>query len=238
MAERAYRLSGAEKTRLTAGLEAGFTVPIIDDVEDYVWEAIFHHVKGIDIPDPITEGRTKRLFDAVTPDGRGWSLKTVVWAHREVGAPVEFVIQRADIFAKAAQLGYLSGLSATSEVEHLGAALIEHWNQKYKLDSGVQGVKDARLAILLKDVTRKKFTYIELEYPPLSPEDYTWSWSRKGGRGLKGHKDGKVRFKWYYGQKQLFEVIAIPPEAYSFALNWRRATLRDFVNKVGLTLAK
>jgi hypothetical protein len=102
MAERAYPLTQVEKARLRLTLAAAFTVPIIDDVEDFVWEAVFHHVKNIRLPDPITEGRTKLLFDAVASDGRGWSLKTLLWNQHLPGSNFEFVIQRADVFKKAA----------------------------------------------------------------------------------------------------------------------------------------
>jgi hypothetical protein len=66
-----YPLTKAEKTRLHESLEAAFTIPLIDDVEDFVWEAVFHYVKEIPLPDPIAEGHSKKLFDAVVPDGRG-----------------------------------------------------------------------------------------------------------------------------------------------------------------------
>jgi len=48
---------------------------------------------------------------------------------------------------------------------------------------------------------------------------------------LKGSKDGVTRFKWYHGQKQLFEIFQIPKEAYNLQVNWKRATLKDFVEK-------
>ena len=131
MAEKAYSLTDGEKARVRAGLLAAFTVPLIDDVEDYVWEAIFHHVKGIRLVDPITEGRTKQLFDAVAPDGRGWSLKTY-WPNQAVGSSFEFVIQRADVFKKAVELGFKSGLTAKSVPNDLGKALVRHWNAKFQ----------------------------------------------------------------------------------------------------------
>ena len=228
----AYSLSAEEKKRLAAGLTAAFVTPIIDDVEDFVWEAVFHYVKGIKLYDPYTVGRTKQLFDAVGPGGCSWSLKTLVWPSLEVGSKFEFVIQRADIFKKAELLGF-SELSRQSSAADLGAALIRHWNAKFDIDSEAQKVKDPRLAVLLKQRDRKRFTYIETPYERLNEKEFTWKWTetKEGteGAGLQGTKNGAVRLKWYFGQKQLFEVCTIPAEAYTFTLDWARMSLPDFV---------
>ncbi len=231
MAEKAYSLTEAEQARLRAALLAAFSVPIIDDVEDYVWEALFHHVKAIKLADPITEGRTKKLFDAVAPDGRGWSLKTLVWDNQAVGSNFEFVIQRADVFKKAVELGFEKGLHPKSATNDLGNALVRHWNAKFTKDSKAQKVTDPRVCILLKDSARRNFTYVEFGYPSLKENDYTWQWSKQDGFGLKGFKGDTTRFKWYHGQKQLFEVFQIPHEAYKFKVDWKRASLKDFVEK-------
>ena len=238
MADRLHLLSNDEKSLLRAGLEASFTVPIIDDVEDFVWEAIFHYVKGVRLPDPITEGRTKQLFDACADDGRGWSLKTLLWDRQDPGSSFEFVIQRANIFKKAAELGFPKGLTPRSEVADLGAALIRHWNKKFQTDLASQRVKDPRIAMLLKNRARDHFVYMEFDYPPLDERDYTWEWSTKEGLGLKGYAARRVRLKWYHGQKQLFQVYEVPVEGYSFNLDWQRASLADFVQKVRRALAR
>lgn len=238
MAEKSYSLTETEKRKLRCGLLAAFSVPLIDDVEDYVWEAIFHYVKGIRLADPIREGRTKQLFDAVSPDGRGWSLKTLVWANQAIGSNFEFVIQRADIFKKAVELGFKRGLHAKSDTNDLGRALVMHWNAKFQRDSEAQEVTDPRVCILLKDLARRNFTYVEFGYPSLKPSDYTWSWSKQDGVGLKGFKDGVTRFKWYHGQKQLFEVFQIPKQAYKFQVNWKKATLKNFVEKAHKILCR
>jgi len=224
-------LTPKEKRRLSLALVAAFSVPVIDDVEDFVWEAVFHYVKGLELYDPYTRGRTKELFDVVAPGGRGWSLKTLVCANLDVGSRFEFVIQRADIFAKAAALGF-DELARNSDPEHLGAALIRHWNNKFELDASEQGVKDAREAILVKRKDRKKFVYVEVPCSILKEAEFTWHWTeRKGlaGKGLQGSKGGQVRLKWYYGQKQLFEVRTIPPEAYTFTLAWTRRSMGEFI---------
>lgn len=230
---QAYELSESEKTRLSAALLASFSVPIIDDVEDFVWEAVFHYAKQLSLYDPYTVGRTKQLFDVVDrKTSRGWSLKTLLCS-AGVGAKFEFVIQRADIFKKAELLGYTE-LSRSSDAADLGAALIKHWNAKFEIDSLAQGVKDPRLVVLLKSRDRKQFTYIETPYSRFDEKEFTWKWaadkSGANGAGLQGTKGGVVRLKWYYGQKQLFEVCTVPKEAYTFKLDWTRKSMEEFVN--------
>lgn len=231
MAEQVFSLTKSEKARLRIGLRVAFAIPIIDDVEDYVWEAVFHYVKNIPLKNPITQGRTKELFDAVAPDGRGWSLKTLLCSGQEVGSNFEFVVQRADIFKKAIDLGFPAGLHAHSAPKNLGKALVRHWNAKFQKDSKAQKVTDARICILLKNRPRKDFTYVEFGYPPLNEKGYEWSWSKQDGLGLKGFREQQVHFKWYHGQKQLFEVFQIPKEAYKFQLDWKRMELKDFMEK-------
>jgi hypothetical protein len=236
VAERMFSLAKAEKARLRSGLQAAFEIPIIDDVEDYVWEAVFHHVKNIPLKNPITQGRTKELFDAVAADGRGWSLKTLLCSNQEIGSNFEFIIQRADIFKKANDLGFPGGLHAQSAPNRLGKALVRHWNAKFQKDSKTQGVTDPRICILLKNRSRKDFTYVEFAYPALDENDFRWSWSKKDGLGLKGFRQERVRLKWYHGQKQLFEVFQIPNKAYKFHLDWKRAELEDFMVKAAKML--
>lgn len=238
MSELIYTLSEDEQSRLKRGLLAAYAVPLLDDVEDFVWEVIFHYVKGIPLYEPITEGRKKTLFDVVAPDGTGWSLKTLLWSRLNEGAEFEFVIQRADVFTKAILLGFVKGLSVQSAVSELGSALVKHWNKKYERDLQAQKVRDPRIAILLKNRPRREFAYIEMAYPPLKEEDYTWKWAREDGRGLKGQKEGRVHFKWYHSQKQLFQVVQIPREAYLFKLDWKRVSLDAFVAKMGEALGR
>ncbi|MFH7028647.1 MAG: hypothetical protein ACHBN1_25450 [Heteroscytonema crispum UTEX LB 1556] len=238
MTEFVFPLTGVEKARLRAGLEAAFTIPIIDDVEDFVWEALFHYVKNIPLPDPITQGRTKQLFDAVASDGRGWSLKTLVSRNFTVGSSFEFVIQRANIFQKAAQLGFPEGLNSSSDIANLGAALIRHWNEKHQRDCIAQNVTDPPIVILLKNRLRKRLAYVEFAYPILQEADYRWRWSREGGFGLQGWKDEQVHLKWYPSGTQLFQVFQMPENAYYFELEWQKATLSNFVENVIRTLAE
>jgi hypothetical protein len=236
MDELVYPLTDAEKARLHTGLEAAFTIPIIDDVEDFVWEALFHYVKDIPLADSITQGRTKQLFDAVAPDGRGWSLKTLVSRNFNPGTNFEFVIQRANIFQKATLLGFPGGLSATSNVADLGKALIRHWNEKHRKDCINQNITDPRIVILLKNRTRKRLAYVEFAYPFLQEEEYQWQWSREGGFGLQGWKYEKIHLKWYPSGTQLFQVFQMPDNAYYFEIEWQRASLSSFVENVIRTL--
>jgi hypothetical protein len=133
-------------------------------IEGFVWEAIFHYVKGIELSDSLSSGRTKLLFDAVAADGRGWSLKTILKNNITPGTSFEFVIQRADIFTKSHQLGFPEGLTQNSLPGDLGTAIIRHWNQKFQNDCRKQNVRDPRLAILLKNKTRQNLSYLELAY--------------------------------------------------------------------------
>lgn len=42
-----------EATRLTSALRAAWAVPWVDDIVGFIWEAIFHYVKGLSIPDRL-----------------------------------------------------------------------------------------------------------------------------------------------------------------------------------------
>lgn len=225
-------MNNEEKQRLKDGIVASLFVPFIDDIENFVWEAIFHHVKGIHLPDPIREGRSKKLFDAVdTTSGTGWSLKALQRETVEVGTRFELVVQRADIFKKARNLGF-DKLTINSPPEDLGEALIKHWNNKYHADADAQGVKNPRVAILLKRGDRKRFAYIELDYPPFEKDEFTWQWTSEAREGLQGfYKNvGQVKLRWYPGQKQLFECFEIPQEAFVFDIQWRRLETIEFIN--------
>lgn len=234
MDELNYQLTEEEKARLQESIRAALAIPFIDDVEDFVWEAIFHYVKGLRLPDPIREGRSKRLFDAISPDGTGWSLKALLWTRLEPGDSFEFVIQRADIFKKADKLGFPEGLNHSSPPEALGQALVRHWNQKARADARAQGVSAPRLAVLLKSPSRRRFVYMEFPYPPLDERQFQWRWSREDHLGLQGLRGGKVRLKWYHGQKQLFQVYEIPAEAFRFDLEWERLEIPSLLEALSV----
>lgn len=82
-------------------MRAAWAIPLLDDIGDFAWEAIFHYVKGLRMPDPLRDGQSKKLFDAVdSKTGTGWSLKALQLKRKELppsGFSFYFVIQRASI---------------------------------------------------------------------------------------------------------------------------------------------
>ena len=131
-----YSLSSAERIRLKQAIRAALAVPFIAGVEGYVWEAVFHYVKGLPLPDPHADLRKKLLFDAVsTKDGIGWSLKAVQKTPT-IGTTFEVVIQRADVMKKRVGLGFPK-LTLDSSPRTIGAAVLKHWQDKMRVDSQI-----------------------------------------------------------------------------------------------------
>jgi hypothetical protein len=232
-----YHLTNNEKNRLVEAIRAIFTIPFVDDVEDYIWEAIFAYTKGIPPIDPLTNIRSKRLFDVVDDERKiGWSIKA---AQRTINLPCEFevVIQRADIFKKANMLGF-DTLSIHSPTEQLGAALLKHWyDGKVRQDAEFQGVKDKRVCILLKSPDRKDYVYFEEELVEYDNNDLKWDWTDETKTGLQArrHRDDALVFRWYPNQKQFFERFTFPADAYRFNIEPQRLLTTDVVE---LLLAK
>jgi hypothetical protein len=232
-----YHLTNDEKKHLVEAIRAIYTIPFIDDVEDYIWESIFAYVKNIPLVDPLTNIRSKRLFDVVDKDRKiGWSIKA---AQRTINLPCEFevVIQRADIFKKADMLGF-DALSIHSPTEQLGAALLKHWyNEKVKRDAEFQEVDDKRVCILLKSPDRKDYVYFEEELFEYSNNDLNWEWTddTKTGLQAKRVKDEALVFRWYPNQKQFFERFTFPADSYKFNIEPQRLEAIDVVE---LLLAK
>ena len=155
-----YRLNSRELKKLKQALQAIYTVPFIDDVEDFIWEAIFCYVKNIPLVDPLTNIRKKRLFDIVNPSTSvGWSAKALQLGVN-LSRQFELVIQRADIFDKSQKLDF-DFLSLTSPPEELGSALLQHWYGKVDGDAQEQGVTDKRICVLLKSRDRKTYAFFE-----------------------------------------------------------------------------
>ncbi|ACC80221.1 hypothetical protein [Nostoc punctiforme] len=122
-------LTDSEIERLRQAIIATIASPVIGSIEDYTWEAIFHYVKDIPLSDPALE-RSKLLYDAVDLVTKtGWSLKSLQLNSFNFGSSFLFVIQRADIIKKSIQLGF-PGLTEQSSPNELGAAIIQHWNEK------------------------------------------------------------------------------------------------------------
>ena len=42
-----YHLNDKEKQRLVEAIRAVYAIPFVDDIEDYIWEAIFTYVKDV-----------------------------------------------------------------------------------------------------------------------------------------------------------------------------------------------
>ena len=79
-------LTDNEVERLREAIIATVASPVIGSIEDYAWEAIFHHVKNIPLSDPAL-GRKKDLYDAVdTVSQTGWSLKSLQTNSLAVGS--------------------------------------------------------------------------------------------------------------------------------------------------------
>jgi len=160
-----YKLSDIERDRLQQAVSAALSVPFIAGVEGYVWESIFHHVKGLPLPDPHTSKRKKSLFDAVDTQTRiGWSLKAVQHSPT-VNSTFEAVIQRADVTEdkKRVELGFPK-LTLDSKPNQIGRAILEHWNRKIQSDMLAQGVDKPRVAILLKSKDHRRYAFLERNY--------------------------------------------------------------------------
>lgn len=226
-----YYLNSEEKRRLVEAIQAVYTIPFVDDIKDYIWEAIFTYTKDIPATDPLTNIRSKRLFDVVDEKRQiGWSIKA---AQRKILLPCEFevVIQRADIFKKRDALGF-DELSIDSPPEELGAALLRHWyKQKVEPDAKFQGVADKRVCILLKSPDRKDYVYFEEGLINYRAEELHWQWTDSTKTGLQGRrvKDDALVFRWYPNQKQFFERFIFPKDAYQFSIEPQRLAVSEVV---------
>ena len=118
-------LSEDERSRFIKGIRAAIAVPFIDGIEDYIWEVVFSYIYNLPLVDPLTNTRAKLLFDVVDASRSiGWSCKALQWPIVP-GGEFELVIQRADIFKKAAALGF-PALNVGSPCAVLGEALLKH----------------------------------------------------------------------------------------------------------------
>jgi hypothetical protein len=226
-----YELTDNEKESLAKSVNAVLSIPFIDDLEDFIWEAVFCYVKGLPLTDPLVSIRSKRLFDIVSEEkGIGWSAKAVQWP---IHPPCQFelVIQRADIFKKSKELGFAT-LDINTAPEILGNALLKHWLiEKVAKDAQFQNVSDKRVCILMKARNRKKFAYFEESIAEYSPDDIEWRWTDSSKTGLQGTRkqDGFLVYRWYPNQKQLFERFMLPSNAFVFSLDPRRISMQDTV---------
>ena len=229
-------LTDNEIERLSQAIIATIASPVIGSIEDYTWEAIFHYVKDIPLSDPAL-GRSKLLYDAVDLVTKtGWSLKSLQLNSLNFASPFLFVIQRADVIKKAVQLGF-PGLTEQSLPNELGAAIIQHWNQKIILSQAAQSVANSYEGILLKTIKGYEYIYCEFPLNPLDPNTFSWAWTVDRitgglGAGLQGSVAGKIELVWYKNQKQLFRARAIPRQAVRITVARNRLTLDRYVETV------
>lgn len=217
-----YFLTDAQLIRIEKSLRAAIAVPFIDDIEDYIVEAILEYTKEIDGIDPFINIRSKRLYDVVdTRTKTGYSVKSLKWAF-QAGTESEFelVIQRADIFKKATALGF-EHLDINSDSQTLGAALLEHWRIKVERDADFQGVNDKRMFVLLKSADNKKFAFFEEDIRLYQPEEIVWKWTDDTKTGLQGirNRDHMCVYRWYPNQKQFFERFKLPANIQTLEIN-------------------
>jgi hypothetical protein len=229
-------LTDNEIERLRQAIIATVASPVIGSIEDYAWEAIFHHVKDIPLTDPAL-GRSKLLYDAVDILTKtGWSLKSLQLSNLKIGSTFFFVIQRADIISKADQLGF-PGLTELSPPEELGAAIIQHWNEKLITNQSLQGVENSYESILLKTIKGNEYVYCEYPLYPLDPTTFNWAWTvnkktGKSGAGLQGSVGDKVDLVWYKNQKQLFKARIIPEAAVRINIQRTRLNPENYVKTI------
>ena len=226
-----YRLTSRELEKLKKALQAIYTVPFIDDVEDYIWEAIFCYVKNIPPVDPLLNIREKRLFDIVdSSTAIGWSAKAL---QATVGPSRQFelVIQRADIFEKSQKLDF-DFLSMASPPEDLGSALLQHWYGKVDGDAQKQGVTDKRICVLVKSRDRKTYAFFEQDISVYESHELDWRWTNESKKGLQGLKkeNGLCVFRWYPSQKQFFERFILPQNAQIFSIEPTRLPMDTVVD--------
>ena len=206
-------------------------MPFIDDVEDFIWEAIFCYVKNIPLVDPLTNIRKKRLFDIVDPSTSvGWSAKALQ-SGVDISRHFELVIQRADIFKKSQELGFNS-LSVASPPEDLGLALLRHWYGKVYEDAEAQGVTNRRMCILVKSKDRKTYGFLEEDLSDYEPPELYWIWTNETKTGLQGirKKDKFCVFRWYPNQKQFFERFILPENTHIFSIEPTRLPMDEVVD--------
>lgn len=224
-----YLLTSEQEKKLVAALKASISIPILDSIEDFVWESIFCYVKDIPYVDPFNHIRSKKLYDVTDEKNRiGWSAKALQWSLTPNGE-FEIVIQRADVFKKAKSLGF-DNLTIDSDPNIIGRALLKHWYDKVQEDAIAQNVKDKRICILLKNKACTKFSYVEEDITIYKDDELEWVWSDSSKTGLKGirKKDGFCVYKWYHNQTQFFERFKFKDNAKIFDIPLNRMSLKQF----------
>lgn len=231
---KSYQLDEEQLERLKVGIKSSLSIPLIDSLEDFIWEAIFCYAKGVELVDPLYTLRKKLLFDVVdTPSRTGWSAKSLQWNIYE-NCEFELVIQRADIFKKQKDLGF-ENLTKESDPNLLGEALMVHWHKKVKEDAVIQDVDDFRVCILLKTRDNTKYAYFEEELAMYTKDDLYWKWTNDSKTGLQGIRksDNFVVYRWYPNQKQFFERFKLYDNASIFNLEIERKSMENLIDLLG-----
>lgn len=217
-----YFLTEPQLKRMEKGLRVAIAIPFIDDIEDYIVEALLEYAKENNGIDPFVNIRSKRLYDVVDTKRKiGYSVKSLKWAF-QAGTESEFelVIQRADIFKKATSLGF-EQLDIHSDPQILDAALLKHWRIKVEQDAVFQDVNDKRVFVLLKSVDNKKFAFFEENIRLYQQDEITWKWTDNTKTGLQGihREDQMCVYRWYPNQKQFFERFKLPANIQKLEIN-------------------
>lgn len=206
-----YFLSNYELIRFKKALLTSISIPFIDDIEDFIVEAIWEYTKNIDGPDPFYNIRSKKLYDVVDINNKiGWSVKSLQWNFYP-GCEFELVIQRSDVYKKASSLGY-EYLDNNSDPSLIGNALLKHWEIKINEDAISQSINSKRIMIILKTTDKNKYAIYEDDIKIYKESELFWEWTNINKNGLKGIiKDtGSCVYRWYPSQKQLFERFILP----------------------------
>ncbi|MFW0182494.1 hypothetical protein ACN082_03160 [Rothia sp. CCM 9417] len=228
-------LDKAQYARIKEAVTAANKIPFIDDIEDYIWESIWAYSQGLENP---PRDRKKLLFDVVDTSNKiGWSAKTLVWPKNS--GSCEFVIQRADVIKKKELLGFPHLSIEESEPQEIGNAILKHWIQKIEIDMTIQNVEEPRLALLLKSKDRKIIYPYEEEIIIPKYEDITWSWTSPTKTSLQGRNyAGKIRYRWYKNQKQLFESFDLSDTAYPIEVTQQIFDVSNLINLLTPTKLK
>lgn len=215
-----YFLTPNELVKMKKALLTTMAIPFIDDIEDYVVEAIWEYVKNIEGIDPLYNTRSKALYDVVdTKTHTGWSVKSLQWSFHEL-CEFELVIQRAAIYKKAEALGF-EPLDSNSDPNRIGAALLKHWELKVKGDANTQEVHFPRIMVLLKTEDKRNFAVFEDDIKIYSANEISWQWTNSSKNGLKGirNSDGICVYRWYPSQTQFFERFILPKGTQTISIS-------------------
>lgn len=233
-----YTLDDNQIDKLKKAVEAVLRIPVIDGVEDYIWEAIFCYVKDIAPVDPLTNTRSKKLFDIVhSATGVGWSAKALsaTLQPKEIDKSIEIVIQRAHLSTEAAS--FLTNPDPILSAKIVGESVLAHWRSKVSQDLADQKIASPRVCILVKCKHLKAIRYHEDDLTLPDPSQIVWQWSNDQRRGLQGFdpESNKLIYRWYPSQKQLFEVFYLSTRSPYIPLSQqdRRIPLDEFFDLVG-----